>query len=65
MEVQVSGDGIEEVVKYKYLRVMISEYRVIQEEVTHRLHEGRQIWGDGGGKAVEEDDMLRNKKNFA
>ena len=42
--VKVNGEGLrEEVVKLKYLGVMIRTDGGLGEEVTHRLHEGKEI----------------------
>ena len=46
---EVNGEELEEVVKFKYLRGMVSADGIREKEMTHRLHEG--------GK----DDILRNK----
>ena len=40
---KVSGDGLEEVAKFKYLGVTISVDGGMKEELTHMLHEGKQI----------------------
>ena len=40
---KVSGEGLETVVISKYLGVMIRSDGDMEEEVTHRLSEGRKI----------------------
>ena len=34
--------------KFKYLGATISTYGGMEEEKTHRLHEGRKIWRNDG-----------------
>ena len=44
-KVRLNGEELQEVDKFKYLRVMISTDGGMGEEVAHRVLEGRKVWG--------------------
>ena len=43
-KVKVSREGLDEVVKFNYLEIMIVAGEGSEEKATQRLHEGRKIW---------------------